>query len=135
MLVKHIRAKLSIKTIPRIIGEPTYKTINKVWEVVYANAAVVPMTLGGGLNGNIGIIMDAAVYYNVATTAYARPTEPGNVTPLLCLKRKDYNNFSDGILLFCDTMNHIMIAPLSVIQGNTQSHDKHGPPPSTHVSI
>ena len=35
------------------------------------------MTLRGRRNGHIGLLMDTAVYANVATTAYAKPTEPG----------------------------------------------------------
>ena len=41
------------------------------------NAAAIPMTLGVGCNGHTGLVMDAAVYDNVSTTAYASPTEPG----------------------------------------------------------
>ena len=41
------------------------------------NAAAIPTTLVGGRNGHIGFIMYAAVYANISTTSYARPTEPG----------------------------------------------------------
>ena len=75
MSVKYIIAKLPIKTIPRIIGEPTYKDINNLWKVMYANASAIPTTLRGGRNGHIGLLMDASVYSNVATVAYTRPTE------------------------------------------------------------
>ena len=77
MLVEDIREKLPIKNIPAIIGETIYKAINEVWEVLYANAASIRSTLGEGRNGLIGIIMEGAVYANVSTTAYTRPTEPG----------------------------------------------------------
>ena len=33
--------------------------------------------IGGGRIGHIGVLMDAAVYANAATTDYVRPTEPG----------------------------------------------------------
>ena len=77
MSVKDIRAKFPIKIILAIIGEPTYKAINEVWEAMYANSAAIPKTLGGGRNGCIGFIMDAAVYSNVSEMAYTRPIEPG----------------------------------------------------------
>ena len=48
MLIKDIRAKFSTKTIPGIIGDPAYKAINKLREVMYANEAAIPTTLGGG---------------------------------------------------------------------------------------
>ena len=77
MLVKDIRAKLPIKMILGIIGNPTYKAINKLREALYANAAAIPKNLRGGRYVHIGLLMDTAVYANVATTAYARPTDPG----------------------------------------------------------
>ena len=77
MLVKDIRVKFTIKTIPAIIGEPTYKAINEVQEALYANSAATPTTLGGGRNGHIGLIMDAVFYANTSITAYTRPTEAG----------------------------------------------------------
>ena len=76
MLVKDIRAKLPIKMILGIIGNPTYKAINKLREALYANAAAIPKMLRGGCNGHIGLLIDASVYGNVATKAYASPTEP-----------------------------------------------------------
>ena len=77
MSVEDIRAKFPIKNILRIIGDPTYKAINKLREDMYANAAAIPKNLGGGRYFHIGLLMDTAVYANVATTAYARPTDPG----------------------------------------------------------
>ena len=43
-----IREKFPIKNIPNIIGEPTYKAINKLRGGLYVNAAVIPTTLRGG---------------------------------------------------------------------------------------
>ena len=73
MSVKYIREKIPIKNISRIIGEPTYKAINELREVMYTNAAAIPTMLRGGHNGHIGLLVDASVYANVATTAYASP--------------------------------------------------------------
>ena len=69
MSVRDIRSKFLIKIIPEIIGGPTYRAVNKVCEALYANASAIPTTLGGGHNGHIGLIMDAALYDNVSTTA------------------------------------------------------------------
>ena len=65
MPVEEIRAESPIKTIPEIIGEPTYKAINEVREALYTNSAAILMNLGGGRNGRIGLIMDASVYAKV----------------------------------------------------------------------
>ena len=48
MSVEDIREKSPIKNILAMIGEPTYKAINKVQEALYANAAVILTTLVGG---------------------------------------------------------------------------------------
>ena len=72
-----IREKFPIKTIPKIIGEPTYKAINKLMEGLYANASTIPTTLRGGRNGHIGLLVDTSVYENIATADYKRPTDPG----------------------------------------------------------
>ena len=75
-LIEDIRAKFPIQTIPNIIGEPIYKATNELREELYANSSAIPTTLRGGKNDHIGLIMDTSVYTNVATTTYARPTEP-----------------------------------------------------------
>ena len=77
MLVKEVRAKIPIKTIPNIIGDTAYKAINELREATYANADAIPTTLEEERNVNVGLLMDVPVYVNVAATAYTRPTEPG----------------------------------------------------------
>ena len=37
ILVKDVRAKVPIATIPNIIGDPTYRAINELIEALYAN--------------------------------------------------------------------------------------------------
>ena len=49
MLVEYIKEKFPIKTILRIVGDPTYKAINELREAMYANAAAIPTTIGGGV--------------------------------------------------------------------------------------
>ena len=78
MSVKDISEKSPIQTIPRIIGETTYKAIKVTREAMYANTAAITTVLEGGKNGHIGLLMDAAVYGNIAATAYVRPMEPGS---------------------------------------------------------
>eukprot|EP00957_Ditylum_brightwellii_P098728 7520417-Ditylum_brightwellii.AAC.1 len=51
-------------------------------KMLYANAAKVPTTLGGGSKGHIRLIMKASLYATISTTAYVAPTEstmPTNV--------------------------------------------------------
>jgi hypothetical protein len=43
-----VLAKFVYKTLPVIDGQPTYADINKMSKMLYANAAKIPTTLGGG---------------------------------------------------------------------------------------
>ena len=47
--VEDVRAKLTIKDIPNIIGEPNYKAINEIREALYENEAAIPTKIGGGV--------------------------------------------------------------------------------------
>ena len=76
ILLEDVREKLPIKTIPNVIGDPTYKAINELREALYVNAATRPTTLGEGEMATSGSIMDAAVYANLYKTAYTKPKEP-----------------------------------------------------------
>eukprot|EP00957_Ditylum_brightwellii_P056586 4289542-Ditylum_brightwellii.AAC.1 len=62
--------------LPIIDGQPTYADINKMSKMLYANAAKVPTTLGGGNKGHIGHIMKASLYATITTTAYIALTDP-----------------------------------------------------------
>ena len=68
ILLEDVREKLPIKTIPNVIGDPTYKAINELREALYVNAADILTTIGGGRNCNAELIMDAAVYDNILVT-------------------------------------------------------------------
>ena len=72
-----IRKKFPIKTIPNIIGEPTYKAINKMRGGLYPNTSAIPTALRGVQNGHNGLLMDTSVYANIATTDYTIPTKTG----------------------------------------------------------
>ena len=76
ILLEDVREKLPIKTIPNVIGDPTYKAINELREALYVNAATRPTTLGEGEMATSGSIMDAAVYANLYKTAYTKSKEP-----------------------------------------------------------
>ena len=57
LTTEEIRAKFLYKELPVIQGEPTYSTINELIQAMYANAATVDTTLGGGRCGHVGIVM------------------------------------------------------------------------------
>eukprot|EP00957_Ditylum_brightwellii_P029656 2241103-Ditylum_brightwellii.AAC.1 len=63
-----VLAKFVYKTLPIIDGQPPYGDINKMSKMLYANAAKVPATLGGGNKGHIELIMKALLYATISTT-------------------------------------------------------------------
>lgn len=64
-------------SLPKIHGEPTYETINDIVQHMYANAATVSCSLGGGQHGHIGLIMKPALYQTLSAAAFVRPSDPG----------------------------------------------------------
>ena len=75
--VEEIISKFTVKHPPNHDGEPTYKIINKWMQLVYANAATLPTTLGGGRHGHLGMIIQPTLYATVSSVAYNTPTDPG----------------------------------------------------------
>eukprot|EP00957_Ditylum_brightwellii_P101177 7710592-Ditylum_brightwellii.AAC.1 len=59
LLTDNVLARVVYKTLPIIDRQPTYAVINKMSKILYANAAMVPTTLGGGNKGHIELIMKA----------------------------------------------------------------------------
>ena len=76
-LVEEIISKFTVKNLPKIDCEPTYESINQWMQLLYANAATLSTTLGGGRHGHIGMIMQPALYATLLTVAYNTPTYPG----------------------------------------------------------
>eukprot|EP00957_Ditylum_brightwellii_P063076 4788404-Ditylum_brightwellii.AAC.1 len=49
-------------------------------KILYANAAKVATTLGGGNKGHISLVMKALLYATISTISYTAPTEPSMPT-------------------------------------------------------
>ena len=75
--VDDILAKFPTSKLPRINGEPTYDSITAVKTELYANAAVIPTTLGGGQLGHLGLVMPPALYETLSETPFIIPADPG----------------------------------------------------------
>ena len=75
--VDDVVAKFPMKTMPKIDGEPNYRNINTMMQLLYDKAASLLSPLGGGQHGHIGIIMTPKLYTTLANTTYKIPTHPG----------------------------------------------------------
>ena len=78
--VDDVVAKFPMKTMPKIDGEPDYRNINMMMQLLYGKAASLPTLLGGGKYGHIGIIMTPQLYTTLANTPYESPPDHG-ITP------------------------------------------------------
>eukprot|EP00957_Ditylum_brightwellii_P140746 10721788-Ditylum_brightwellii.AAC.1 len=56
--------------------EPDYAAIIAIMLQLYENAAVIPISLGGGAHMCIGLVMEPTLYSTISTTKYMAPTAP-----------------------------------------------------------
>lgn len=75
--IDDIVGKFPHKRLPTIQGEPTYASINDLMQIMYANAAAVPTTLGGGTHGHIGLVMKNSLYETLSPIPFDVPVPPG----------------------------------------------------------
>ena len=68
-------------TLRAINGNLTCADIQQMYKQVKANAASVPITLGGGQHGHLGLTTNATTYTRIASTPYVRPTAPTTLGP------------------------------------------------------
>eukprot|EP00957_Ditylum_brightwellii_P066356 5037111-Ditylum_brightwellii.AAC.1 len=59
---------------------------------LYANAASVSTTLGGGVHGHIGLVVDMSLHSVLSTTMYAAPTQPTRATLVATMVERQYTN-------------------------------------------
>ena len=64
------------KKLTKIHGEPTFQHLKDLKDQLRANAASVPSTLGGGLYGHLGLVLDHTEYSSVSGTPYVHPPAP-----------------------------------------------------------
>ena len=76
--IDNIKGKFPYKHIPKIEGIPDYEALTSLKNMLYANAATLPTTLGGGKHGHMGLIMDPTVYATISSTPYVIPQNPGD---------------------------------------------------------
>ena len=63
-----------------IHGEPTFKTLHKLWKNIKANFKSVISNLGGGAHGHLGLVLTDAQYTLISPTPFVYPTHPGPIS-------------------------------------------------------
>ncbi len=72
-----IMANFPHKSLPRIIGPPTYETIRDMHLKINENCISVHSNLGNGQLGHLGISVTAAVYNTLSAIPFVPPVNPG----------------------------------------------------------
>ena len=65
------------KTLPKVYGEPTFKSIFDTHILLKQNASQVPSTLGGGGHGLLPLIMPHTEYVALTGAVWIEPPHPG----------------------------------------------------------
>eukprot|EP00957_Ditylum_brightwellii_P098843 7530009-Ditylum_brightwellii.AAC.1 len=77
---EEVKAKFVTETLKCLDDEPAYETITKLKQEIFANAAAVLTTLGGGQHGYNGLVAPATIYTTLSSTKYITPKEPRQLT-------------------------------------------------------
>eukprot|EP00957_Ditylum_brightwellii_P025845 1955126-Ditylum_brightwellii.AAC.1 len=77
---EEVKAKFVTKTLKCLEGEPTYETITKLKQEIFAKTAAVPTKLGGGQHEQVGLVAPATVYSTLFSTKSITPKEPKQPT-------------------------------------------------------
>jgi hypothetical protein len=65
-------------SLTKIVGKPSYGTLQKLLKEVYANARTIYSTRGGGNNGHLALVMPDSEYRRrTAGVPFEPPTHPG----------------------------------------------------------
>ena len=72
------RVVFRVQSTHKVIGEPSFDKLLKMFRKLKANTAAVPCTLCGGANGYLGMLVSSAQYNIVAPVAtFVPPPMPG----------------------------------------------------------
>ena len=75
--IDNIMTKFNVKTLPTIKVDTKYKGIKKMVQLLYSNAATLPIPQGRGRHGKIGIIMKTTLYITLTTLAWTNLPDLG----------------------------------------------------------
>ena len=69
------------KVLTRVHGKPHFESLKILLDELKANASLVPSTLGGGMYGNLGLLLSVTRYATLLPTAFTNPGNPGPFAP------------------------------------------------------
>ena len=71
------KAFFEYPTVTKIHGQPTYESLQQLYNELKSNAGSIPSSLGGGADGHLGLILDPRQYAHISQYPYIRPLFPG----------------------------------------------------------
>lgn len=102
-----IREKMPHPSLTRIIGEPDYQSLDRLYKEIKANAFSIHSTLGGGNHGHLGMVLTPVAYARHSAAAWVQPVHPGTLNIPNGTSQHQTNHLRD---LFNEQMTHFTIA-------------------------
>jgi hypothetical protein len=111
------------KTLPPIVGQPTYEAIKDLHLKLNENAVKVHSNLGDGLLGYLGVTVTPAIYNTLSAQPFVIPTNPGttpvfpdNATgPQIANIRQIFKEEATAFKKYVDVCNAISALILEVV--------------------
>ena len=75
--IDYVATYFEFRTLTKIHGEPTYKSLKTMTNQLKANACNVTSDLGGGAHRHLCLVMTLTEYSSVSSVSYIRPAHPG----------------------------------------------------------
>eukprot|EP00957_Ditylum_brightwellii_P000356 27398-Ditylum_brightwellii.AAC.1 len=80
--VEKFLSDLPPPTVPKVTGEPTYKSIHTIHKILKEYAASVHINLGGGAHGHLALVLMPGHYQQVTGHVFNEPNHhPGPNLP------------------------------------------------------
>ena len=78
--IYYVSVFFSHKTVAKIAGQPTFKTLKQIQKQIEENVATVTSSLGGGLHRHLGLVIPTSEYSNILGSQFIIPVHPGKLT-------------------------------------------------------
>jgi hypothetical protein len=93
----------------KILGKPTFLTLQDLLKDIKENATSVSCPLGGGAHGYLGAVLSPAKYATIAQIAFIIPTNPGTMAVVIgntsALRDAELRQFNMEKKLFSEFVN------------------------------
>jgi hypothetical protein len=101
-----IPGRFTYQVLPRIIGIPTFASIQLLANDLKANTACISSELGGGALGHLALTVPVDIYATLSNTAWVAPINPGVAPPAIAANASaaqvaaNHNRYNNNLRVF-----------------------------------